>query len=95
MDYRCVACGSADHGFGSPERGCRGCGPVWCSSPWSGGGGAYGQTGRALVDAGCGGGVCPAFALSHPLALIVGTWPAAFLAAMVSGAAAYELTPPR
>ena len=34
-----------------------------------------------------------AFALSHPLALIITPWPATFLAALVSGAAAYELTP--
>ena len=36
-----------------------------------------------------------AFALSHPLALIITPWPATFLAALVSGAAAYELTPRR
>ena len=36
-----------------------------------------------------------AFAMSHPLALIITPWPATFLAALVSGAAAYELTPPR
>jgi hypothetical protein len=36
-----------------------------------------------------------AFAMSHPLALITTPWPATFLAALVSGAAAYELTPRR
>lgn len=36
-----------------------------------------------------------AFALSHPLALITTPWPATFIAAIVSGAAAYELTPRR
>lgn len=36
-----------------------------------------------------------AFAMSHPLALIITPWPATFLAALVSGAAAYELTPRR
>lgn len=34
-----------------------------------------------------------AFALSHPLALITTPWPATFIAAIVAGAAAYELTP--
>lgn len=36
-----------------------------------------------------------AFALAHPLALIVGTWPAVALAALVSGAVTYEMTPQR
>ena len=36
-----------------------------------------------------------AFALSHPLALITTPWPATFIAALVAGAAAYELTPRR
>ena len=36
-----------------------------------------------------------AFALSHPLALITTPWPATFIAAIVAGAAAYELTPRR
>ena len=34
-----------------------------------------------------------AFALSYPLALITTPWPATFIAAIVAGAAAYELTP--
>lgn len=33
-----------------------------------------------------------AFAFAHPLALIVGTWPAVVLAALVSGAVTYEVT---
>jgi len=33
-----------------------------------------------------------AFALAHPLAGLIGTWPAAALTAMVSGAVAFELT---
>lgn len=36
-----------------------------------------------------------AFAFAHPFALIVGTWPAVVLAALVSGAVTYEVTPPR
>lgn len=36
-----------------------------------------------------------AFALSHPLALAIGTWPAVALASLVSGAVTYEVTPPR
>lgn len=36
-----------------------------------------------------------AFAFAHPLALIVGTWPAVVLTAVVSGAATYEVTPPK
>ena len=36
-----------------------------------------------------------AFAMSHPLALITTPWPATFIAAIASGAAAYELTPRR
>ena len=36
-----------------------------------------------------------AFAMAHPLALIAGTWPAVVIAAIVSGAATYELTPHR
>lgn len=36
-----------------------------------------------------------AFAMAHPLGLIMGTWPAVILAALVSGAATYEATPPR
>ena len=36
-----------------------------------------------------------AFAMAHPLGLIMGTWPAVILAAIVSGAATYEVTPPR
>lgn len=35
------------------------------------------------------------FAFAHPLALIVGTWPAVALAALVSGAVTYEMTPAR
>lgn len=35
-----------------------------------------------------------AFALSHPLALIITPWPATFIAALIAGAAVYELTPP-
>lgn len=34
-----------------------------------------------------------AFALAHPFALIVGTWPAVAIAAIISGAATYEVTP--
>jgi hypothetical protein len=33
--------------------------------------------------------------MAHPLALIAGTWPAVVIAAIVSGAATYELTPHR
>jgi len=36
-----------------------------------------------------------AFAMAHPLGLIMGTWPAVILAAIVSGAATYEVTPHR
>ena len=36
-----------------------------------------------------------AFAMSHPLALITTPWPATFIAAIASGAAAFELTPRR
>jgi hypothetical protein len=36
-----------------------------------------------------------AFALSHPLALITTPWPATFIAALVAGGAAFELTPRR
>jgi hypothetical protein len=36
-----------------------------------------------------------AFALAHPFALIVGTWPAVVIGAIISGAATYEVTPPR
>ena len=34
-----------------------------------------------------------AFALAHPLAMIITAWPAAGLAALIAGAATYELTP--
>ena len=42
-----------------------------------------------------GGVYAAAFAMAHPLALIAGTWPAVVIAAIVSGAATYELTPHR
>lgn len=36
-----------------------------------------------------------AFVLAHPLAIITSPWPATFIAALIAGAATFELTPKR